>query len=627
MEETRECWRETSFSFLGRVRDLKKTWYVPCSPRNPEKLAPELKLLQSLEGHKWNKRSQDGELVTQIRFAELLKSIKTFEGEISVEPAFSARDRVKPFKSFGFAYIDDHDRIRITKAGRQLIEGKRVHELFLKQLLKWQYPSYQHKGSEYEPPGSPLEDFMQGLRKRQRPGFYTLPFFDSLQIIRDANGTSKQEIALFLLPKIVMGKNPDLMSEIVDFRQRFERIKGRVPRRRFVLNALIRKYSRLYREEVKKAKNDEAHQFIMKKVRNSIDVADAAIRYFRYTGLLTIAGNRLSISPGKKGQVDQILRLDLKPVEFFGDCGKFYEYMGDPEIPALPFEEKGQLVLNAKQLYKELHSLGTYAPIVAAQIPPIPRDPFALDVSLLKDLIETYEQKRFILERIRLEQELRHPRKLTEIVGMYGQILEKEVVDPPTYLEWNTWRAVVFMDQASKVTPNFSMDRDMQPLSHAPGNKADIEAEYSGFTVLVEVSLASGRRQYFTETEPVTAHVGDYQKRVVDGTAPVRKVYGLFVAPKLHESSIEHFFLHMRIHPVQMYGGFITVIPLTLDSFLDLTQFAASVNSLTQDEIRTMLEMLSDSGNKAKSASEWIASFPSVIGAWKEKVKNARSNR
>jgi hypothetical protein len=121
-----------------------RTWYVSCSPRSPEKIAPEIELLQQFEGINWNEQDENGRKIHQIAFAEALKSCESFEGKISEkEPDFSARDRIAPMKTYGFAYQDSEERLRITEAGRQLIRGERIQELFLKQMLKWQYPSYQ----------------------------------------------------------------------------------------------------------------------------------------------------------------------------------------------------------------------------------------------------------------------------------------------------------------------------------------------------------------------------------------------------------------------------------------------------------------------------------------------------
>src|SRR5574341_1404494 len=114
---------------------VTRTWSVPTSPRNPYKVANELKLLSEFEGKQWNRQ-------TQLEFAQLLPSVESFEGQVSVPYSdFSARDRInRAPKTFGFVRFDFDRKIEITDAGRRLIQGIRTEELFLRQLLKWQYP-------------------------------------------------------------------------------------------------------------------------------------------------------------------------------------------------------------------------------------------------------------------------------------------------------------------------------------------------------------------------------------------------------------------------------------------------------------------------------------------------------
>jgi hypothetical protein len=175
------------FLSQGEIEVLRKTWYVSCSPRNPEKLAPELELFAKLEGKKWNE-TKNGVKTVQIEFTHLLESCPSFEGSISAkDPSFSARDRVKPYKTFGFAYVNTKGKIVITPAGKRLILRVRPKEVFLKQLLKWQYPSFQHRGKEYEFKETTLFRFM-GITKEQPKGFRTLPFVDTLAVIRKIGG-------------------------------------------------------------------------------------------------------------------------------------------------------------------------------------------------------------------------------------------------------------------------------------------------------------------------------------------------------------------------------------------------------------------------------------------------------
>src|SRR3989344_9106418 len=134
-----------------------KTWSIPTSPRNPYKLSDELMLLTKFEGKKWDKE-------TQGLYAHKLGESEFYKGKIyAKEPDFSARDRInRSPKTFGFVRFDNGNKIKITPAGKQLIEKGNLSDLFLRQLLKWQYPSVKHGGESYA--GFQIRPFLEILR-------------------------------------------------------------------------------------------------------------------------------------------------------------------------------------------------------------------------------------------------------------------------------------------------------------------------------------------------------------------------------------------------------------------------------------------------------------------------------
>jgi hypothetical protein len=598
---------------------MHKTWYVSCSPRSPEKLAPELAQFATIEGKKWN--AKDGNInVTQIEFTKLLadkKKVPTFEGSISKrDPAFSARDRVKPYKTFGFAYVDDEDSIVITPAGRRLIEGKRPKELFLKQLLKWQYPSYQHRGKQYQNFDSQLTEFTSNRRKKPR-GFYTLPFVDTLSVIRKVGGLSKREIAMFMLPKTRMDAGGEVTRRVLMFRKALGKVKGRVPRKRFVNRLHHDIYSRLYADETKGKKNSEANTLVMTRIRSSLDVADATIRHFRYTGILTVRESRLTWVENREADIDAILGMGLKPIDFFGDVHKFYDYVGNPDTPRLPFESESEIANRINAISSYIDNLKRQHPRISEMT--IPSVPFSqlniLLLNQLKDLLDSLETVRIEVQRIAQEDQLKLlDRK--KIVEAYDRIVagdDEEFFDRPVYFEWNTYRALVAIDNAI-VKPNFVMDEALQPVSLAPGKKADLVAEFGDFVVVTEVTLTAGKRQYMVEGEPVVDHVGSY--RVEELRKSARRVFGLFIAPKVVQNTANYFHNAARI-PYKEYGGSVTVIPIQLNYLKDLITLSGQVGGFSSQDIRALFEKLELSCSAYNDPTEWVESIEKTIVAWK----------
>lgn len=580
---------------------VSRTWYVPCSPRNPEKIAPELSELIHFKDVLWRERDANGALIHQVAFANRLRELETFEGSISAsDPAFSARDRLAPMQTYGFAYIDSQGRLKITPAGEALASRVRIPSLFLRQFLKWQYPSWQHGGNPR-------------TRARYLPAsqMNIFPFVETLRVCRELGGLSKEEIAIFLLPVFHSANIPSTVQAILDFRREASLRRGR-ERKEFIEKEHQRIFSQVYAAEIEAGKirtrestTATVEEFLRKKMRNSLDVADAVIRYFRASGLFTLSADfhGLSVSEQHQAEVDYILdSMSFTPVDFYDDVDRFYEYLGDPNIPSLPWEERSSLIKRA----------------VALGLPE--QEVQRLSEAALRDKVE---QREYEWKEKRLERYIIHLQKsresVSDIVEMFHRIRSREVVDPPLFLEWNVWRAMVALNDCRAARPNFVLDDDLQPYSHAPGNKADIEVEYNDtFVVLVEVTLQGGARQYDTEGEPVTRHIGRFQRQEIGKSNP-RAVYGLFIAPSIDPNTQNYFYVHMKHLSNPDFGGFLNIVPLTLEQFTDIFKFCKSLPTFNRAIIRDLLERLVSLKDTTSNADEWRQQIPQAIAVWKQK--------
>jgi len=79
----------------------------------------------------------------------------------------------------------------------------------------------------------------------------------------------------------------------------------------------------------------------------------------------------------------------------------------------------------------------------------------------------------------------------------------------------------------SRVVANYKRGDDGLPISHAPGNNADIEVYKDSALSLYEVTLIKGAAQVKAEMAPITRHQDDYKKRHAN-------VDTVFVAPNIH---------------------------------------------------------------------------------------------
>ena len=119
--------------------------------------------------------------------------------------------------------------------------------------------------------------------------------------------------------------------------------------------------------------------------------------------------------------------------------------------------------------------------------------------------------------------------------------------EAPAYLEWSLWRAFLAIDSLVNKPYNvrrFNVDQDFMPVSTAPGNGADLIAEFDDKVIVIEVTLSESSRQEAMEGEPVRRHVADLMLQ------HDKPVYGLFIANRVDSNTAETFRIG-RWEPVQ----------------------------------------------------------------------------
>jgi hypothetical protein len=176
----------------------------------------------------------------------------------------------------------------------------------------------------------------------------------------------------------------------------------------------------------------------------------------------------------------------------------------------------------------------------------------------------------------------------------------------------------VAIDEAKKIVPNLKLDDSLQPVDCARGNLSDLVAEFDKYVVAVEVTLSRGRRQYATETEPVTFHVGRYKKHELDSGGS-RKVYGLFIAPTIDRNAAQYFHQYVKHLEVPDCGN-VTVVPIDLNAWKDIFGFANSLGYLKDHALGELLHSIEESALKAKNGDEWLVAIPGNVSSWKAAI-------
>lgn len=539
-----------------------KVLFITTSPRTPEKMIPEIDLLsKNFEGKKWNTE-------TQIAFMELLRNENFFNGSGNNDPAFSARDRInRAPKALGFILLEP--TIKLTESGKTLISAKRKEEVFLRQLLKFQIPSPYHTPSE------------------KAADFYVKPYLEILRLIYTLGTLKFDELMIFGLQLTDYREFDNIVKKIEKFR--IDREKTSKKYREFKYYAQMNELQEIYSSELAKGETSTresniatAKKFLQTKASNMHDYADACIRYLRATGLVSIShiGRSLSILTEKKKDVEFILNNISREPVFIDDKAKFLDYLGNSELPKLLTDNKDSLL----QKIKEEN----------------PTEQIQESVTIhelkekLDDLIITKREK-LIQSQIA---EIKDYKKYDDIQTTFTQIEENDIYDPSLILEWNVWRGMTMLD-GGNIKANLKFDDFGNPMSTAQGNMADIVCDYETFGLTVEVTMASGQKQYEMEGEPVSRHLAKFKKETG------KEAYCLFVAPTINESCIAHFYGLHNLN-ISYYGGKSVIVPLPLNVFKKMLEDSFKASYIPNPEqVKSFFEYSRTVASTSHSEHEW----------------------
>lgn len=553
-----------------------KALFFTTSPRTPSKMIPEIQLLsEHFSGQKWNKG-------TQIAFIDLLAQSDFFEGSgSSNNKDFSARDRInRAPKALGF--VDLSPEIQLTDAGKALVYGKRPQEVFLRQLLKFQFPSPYH----VETVG------IEGT-------FYIKPYLEIMRLIRDLESLSFDELKIFALMLTDYRQYDTVKKAILDFRAEKEARRGQY--KKFVdekwTEALLQTYSDdidAGNTRTRETTDKSLKKFLTTKKSNTRDYTDACFRYLRYTGLVSISHRNRSIAfyPDKIKEVDFILAtVDRKPV-FVDDIEGYKAYLFNAAIPAL-------YVDNIENVIDHLMRISNYTQ----------RQLSGKSIEELKDIRDAIVAERKAAVISAQVTEIKSYALYSEIIDTFNEIISDGYYDAPLMLEYNTWRAMTMLD-GGNIKGNFKFDDVGQPLSTASGNMPDIECDYDDFVLSVEVTMQQGQRQYENEGEPVARHFGQMKKRTG------KDAYCLFIAPTINKASLAHFFALNKIG-ISYYGGKTKIIPLELDQFMRLVENSYNYHTQpTPHNIRQFLDEVMRQEELAVDENDWNGRIQKCVAEW-----------
>ena len=552
-----------------------KVLFMTTSPRTPEKMIPEINLLsKNFEDEKWNTK-------TQIAFMELLRNENFFNGSGNNDPALSARDRInRAPKALGFVLLEP--KIKLTNAGSALISAKRKEEVFLRQLLKFQIPSPYHSPS------------------KKAAIFYVKPYLEILRLIYTLGTLKFDELMIFGLQLTDYRNFDKIVKKIEKFR--IDREKTAKKYREFKYYYQLDELQEIYKSEILKGEISTREsniatpkKFLQTKASNMHDYTDACIRYLRATGLVSIShiGHSLSILPEKRADTEFILQNISREPVFVDDREKYLDYLGNAELPKLLTDNKAALIqkIKAENPYEEITNTSSVIELKEK----------------LDDLIIAKKEK-IIQTQVA---EIKDYKKYDEIQNTFKQIEENDIYDPSLILEWNVWRGMTMLD-GGNIKANLKFDDFGNPMSTAPGNMADIVCDYDDFGLTVEVTMASGYKQYVMEGETVSRHLAKLKKETG------KDAYCLFIAPTINESCVAHFYgLHNL--PIRYYCGKSVIVPIPLNVFKKMLEDSFKVSyTPNPEQVKSFFEYSRTVAANSHSEQEWYNKVVEKALSWLE---------
>ncbi len=552
--------------------------FFTTSPRTPMKMIPEIELLgKYFSGKSWNHNNQ-------IEFMERLKEEEFFEGQGARDLAFAARDRItRGPKALGF--VDLSPKIKLTDAGKLLVSSKRKEEIFLRQLLKFQFPSPYHTES-----------------KTEKNIFNVKPYLEIFRLIYTFGSLTFDEVMLFGLQLTDYTRFDYVVNEIENFRiekaknkESYNTFKGKYSER--VVLELFHDDIKNGRTQLRESSDTSIRNFVKTKVNTMRDYTDACFRYLRLSGMVSISqrGRSISIVNEKRVEMEYILNtIDRTPV-YTGNLDKYKEYLFNPSVPELFTDNIDNLIdqiinidtslMKEELIKKDLISLKN------------------LSFELLEDRKENIVKKKIV--------DIKEYKAYSDISDTFTDIKNRDLYDVPLMLEWNTWRAMTMLD-GGNIIANLKFDDEGEPMSTAQGNMADIICDYGEFGVTVEVTMQSGARQYEMEGEPVTRHLAKYKKETG------KDAYCLFIAPNINEACISHFYM-LHLTDIKYYGGKSVIVPIELATFEKMLEDSYKADyTPNPSQVKSLFEYSRDIALAAEDEEDWYSKITEKALNWLE---------
>jgi len=586
---------------------MDQLWSASTTMRNPERTQFFLQVAAELEGEVWTHETQrrlqalliqrrfyvpraDGLTQTQL---ELLgdysrqmtydEARDIFDSKGYTDPPMRGRTSFSPLVKLGLATLDNGNRIQLTELGRMFLNGEvSLGEATLSFLLKFQLPN-------------PLSRCCQN--------YNTKPFINTLRLIRRVNelcrdrgekekGVSADEFGIFVLSIRTYTEVEQRAKDLLDYRQAMSAIRDQDAQEAY-RTEFVQNYLPTFQQPA----------------QNTREYADNIIRYLRLTSYIYIRGGGyyVDLEPRRRVEIDALLAHDDGSARPF-TRQEYTRYMADLNAYQLPFETPEQLAAIAKEVAAEVASLES-----ALGLPPTA---FALasGVRALKAQIRDLREQRVHLHNQKLKLDYQQAQRIDEAINALGNI--RRLGGKPS-IELEKWSSIALniIDDAELIQPNAPLGDDNEPTFTAPAGVPDIECFYQNFGAICEVTMLTGRDQWFNEGQPVMRHLRDFED-----SHSAQENYCLFVAPTLHRDTLNTFWMSIK-HEYE--GRKQKIVPLTIRQLIHLLEGVKEARDANYKVCSADMRQLYDACTAldgVPDSTAWTAHVEAQLKAWHSRV-------
>lgn len=606
---------------------MKKPWSISTTVRNPERLRDFLAVLKQLEGQPFNSENQIKYQIlliqnklykptvlkkVQKKYFDVIKkempfevAKKIFDAQNYEDPAMRGRNSVAPMNKIGLCIAKNSAAgVKITPLGKYFLsKDYDLGKLFLIHFLKWQLPNPASK------------------KFSKKDGFNIKPFIGSLHLINEVNkfwandgnhpvGISKDEFSLFA-PTLIDYKNiKQQAKKLITYRTGIRSLKDEKSKKKFRYD-FKKKFAESFLGTTKSSE-------IEKLLKNLKDYGDNIIRYFRLTRFLHIRGGGFYVDfePMRTIELKKLLVADNAAPLVFKNAVHYIEYLSDLTHPILPWETKKELekiasglISDVENHIKNLQSKSKNIPTFAFQ------NIKKLGTEELKQYIKKLRGHRRKLQELEIHFESQDISKIKEYINALKNIYQ---TDNKRSIELEKLSALALnaLNDALEIKPNYPVGDDNEPTFTAPANKADIECFYNKFNLVCEVTMLTNRSQWYNEGQPVMRHVREFEEAHTGKSA-----YCLFIAPRLHQDTIETFWMAIKYG---YKGATQKIVPLSISQFIRLIEILLKIKKqgkrFTHDELMNLYDQILNLTNQVANSEEWINRIPDTITSWEESI-------